>query len=368
MVREQAGPGDGAADETDPTPENAGGDMSRSAHVLKQVKNRVRRLEEARATRRDLQGGFKDPEDILTPITRVVDRRTTGDAVTVTLKGGATSQFIDDFEDADMDEYNDPNNRADTQTYPVSQGQYSVQVSSASDGTLDPVISTNGLPKYPEAGDTYRYETLISSTGESESYHYFASDSTGQNAYRLRLSPGNNTLTVDSIDSGSANTILTVSLSSVPLGEWLQVEIDWGSSGGFTVVVEAQDGTELGTGSTSNSRYLSGGIGWGATAIGVQAARTAHFDFCRAVVSSSYIDDFEDRNITEYSGDTGKASVRGTSAIPTNHGSYALELGATVIDNFEDGDIAEYAGDTASGTVQTNTVKNGSNALELDGT
>jgi len=371
MVREPYRGGGGGSDDGDPTPEDAGGEMGRAAYTLRQVKDRLRRLEESRATREDLQGGFRDPEDILTPISRVVDRALNGDRVTVTLQGGATSQYIDDFEDADMNEYSDPNSRSDIRSNPVSQGSYSVAVTSASNGAIDPVVSTNGLPAYPENGDTYRYETLLSSTGESNAHHYFAVDSGASNGYRIDINPGNNTCRVYQINSGSVFQIIDIALSSVPFGEWLQVEIDWDSGGGFEVTVEAADGTELGSGSTTNAAYLSGGIGWGASAAGVQDTRSAFFDFTRKVVSSDYIDDFEDRNITEYSGDTELASVRKSSAIPVEHGTYALQLGATVIDSFEDGDITEYGGDTGSATVKTDSnipVEDRTHALELDGT
>lgn len=41
--------------------------------------------------------------------------------------------------------------------------------------------------------------------------------------------------------------------------------------------------------------------------------------------------------------------------------------GVTVIDDFEDGDIAEYSGDTADFNVQTTTIKKGAYALESSG-
>jgi hypothetical protein len=226
-----------------------------------------------------------------------------------------------------MSEYSDPNNRSEIVTYPVEHGSYAVAIES--DGSSeDPVISTSGLPYYPTDGDDFRYETYLGD-GESTSHFYFASDSSGDNTYRVSIEPFTDELRIYLIDGGSFTDLGTQDLGSVPEGEFLEVEISWTGGGGFSVEVFNDSGTSLGSVSTGDSTYTGGGIGWAASSGVTGETKTVWFDYCRTISQSTGIEDFEDGDISEYSGDTGSATVKNSAEIPVEHGTYALEISGT---------------------------------------
>lgn len=292
--------------------------------MIRGLKGRLDALEQANVSDRS---GMSSEEFTVSPIARVVDRMDGDDTVSVTEDVGATSSFIDDFEDADMSEYSDPSNAATIVDYPVGQLQKAVRLDSDSNGGAQDAVSTSGLPYYPTDGDTYRYNAYI--PDETRAIHYFASDSSADNGYRVDVATSGDELVVYRVDGGSTTQLFTVDLGTVPTNVYIEVEIAWSAGGGFTVEVFDDSGTSLGSGSTTDSTYLSGGVGWAAATDSTLEQKSAYFDFARTISSSNVIDDFEDQDIAEYSGGTGSASVKSSAAIPVYHGSYGLEISGT---------------------------------------
>lgn len=299
----------------------------KSTEVIKSMARKIKRLEEALSTQP--QGGGAG-EGQLSTITLTNERGTVDDTVTVTTTTEPSSQVIDDFEDGDVAEYGGDTGGASITTYPVDEGSNALEMQSASDGSLQKIISTSDsdLPYYPRDGDTYRYRTYIPSI-DVAAHHYFGVQQTAvDDAYRLQLDPNNDDLVATEFASGSSTDLFTVDLGTLPTGQYVEVEVRWSSGGGFDAeVFDEPGGSSLGQGSATDSTLTDGGVGWGTGRATAGTSQVSSFvDFARTTSSAYVIDDFEDAGITEYSGDTGSAAAKNNVQIPVNHGTYALEL------------------------------------------
>jgi len=300
-------------------------DNDKAAEELRTVKTRVQRLEEARAAQPP-EGSSVGGDQVLTPIERVVDRTEITDVVIKTVSRAPSSNVIDDFEDEDIGEYSGDTSGASIRNYPTQSGDASLSMKS--DGsTPKNIVSTSGLNYYPETGDTYAYWAYVSNA-DNRAVHYFGASDI-DNAYRVDLNPAEDRVRVSVVDSGNTTTLGEIS-ASVSTNVWYEIEVDWGSSGGFTVELFEDDGTSLGTFTTTDDTYLSGGVGWGsAPRVLTTLDLEAIFDFARVTVATNVIDDFEDAGVTEYNGDTSSATVDNRTNIPTKHGDYALQVTGT---------------------------------------
>jgi hypothetical protein len=300
-------------------------DNDKAAEELRTVKTRVQRLEEARAAQPP-EGSSVGGDQVLTPIERVVDRSDITEVVSKTVEQAPASNVIDDFEDEDIGEYSGDTSGASIRSYPVQNGAASLSIKS--DGsTPRNIVSTSGLNYYPESGDKYRYWAYVS-VPDNRAVHYFGA-SDADNAYRIDLNPAEDRVRVSVVDGGDTTELGEIS-ASVSTGVWYEIQVDWDSSGGFTVELFEDDGTSVGTFTTPDDTYLSGGVGWGsAPRVLTNDDLESIFDFARTTVAANVIDDFEDAGITEYNGDTSSASVENKTNIPTKHGDYALEITGT---------------------------------------
>lgn len=325
------GGGGGGTDEDegeDPTPENPFDQhLYEAAQDQKQVKDRVRRLEENRAMRSDVGGSFSDPDAVLSPISRIVDRGTCGDTVTVTTNDDPQATVIDSFEDGGMTEYSGDTTEASTVSYPTVSGDLALKMDTLSDGSASAVVSTSGLPYYPNDGDTFRYH-MQTGDGSADGRFFFGAADT-ENAYRVEISPGSDEVRLGRVEAGVVTDLGSIP-ATITTFEWYEVEVRWADGGGLEVETFDESGSSLGTITSGDSTYLSGGVGWGAISFDPLSneQENVFFDYARTTSggTSNVIDSFEDTNITEYSGDTGSASVRSSVHIPVYHGTYALEL------------------------------------------
>jgi len=178
---------------------------------------------------------------------------------------------IDSMEDQDKAEYFD-----------FFQGS-NVQVSTAraSDGTASfewvgnaTIYSNSGLENYPVRGDTIRHDYFQATDGAKSGF-YFGGDNP-QNSYAVFVDRnGELELRLDRRNDGGSIQTLDTSQISPPTGEFLTVEIVWGTP---TITAEVRDasGTTLTSVSADDSTFDSGGIGW--------AGDAGHFvDFARIV-------------------------------------------------------------------------------------
>lgn len=144
------------------------------------------------------------------------------------------------------------------------------------------VIATTdhaGLPV--QAGDTFAVDFYHGSTANEDVRIMFGcqSESTPRdNTYSIGLVPGSSEWYMDVWENGSFTTVWSdTSNASFPHDAWVTLEVQWGSSGDFTVTMYDQTDTQLEQQTGTDTTWSSGGIGhWGPS-----ASFTSHFDFWR---------------------------------------------------------------------------------------
>lgn len=332
------------------SPEASSSEMSEAAQIIQRLKQRVQRLEEARATDPPEGAGSPQSGKVLSPISRVVDRVNTSETVSVSTSVEPGALVIDDFEDQDVSEYTGSTGQASFPTYPTKHGSYSLKLASATSGSDEDIISTSGLNNYPSDGDTYRYAAYAADDTAGLRHYFGASDV--DNTYRITLGFSSNSLQIHRFDGGSSTQLADVS-ASISSGSWYVVEVAWTSGGGFDVTLYESDGsTQVATASTTDTTYTGGGVGWGILDQKLADEVVGYFDFARVTTSANVIDDFEDADVSEYSGDTGSATVKNDAelgdSISPEHGTYALELTGTATIHAVSGNLNDdaVAGDT----------------------
>lgn len=237
----------------------------------------------------------------------------------------ARKGIIDNFEDNDLVEYFGETSNASISTANVYEGSYSLKLD-IPDTVSPQIFSTSGLPRYPQAGDTFEYWWRAGNASSWGSMLFGVQDET--NFYQIQLRADDDVATVYRIDSGSYTTI---SQTSVTLSEdtWYRIEVAWAEGGSMTATVYDTGGTSLASTSTTDATYTGGGVGWAAD-IGGGGTGGVWFDSAEITATTSgtgVIDDFEDNDLSEYSIVRTDASVDVLTQSGTVYeGSYALEI------------------------------------------
>jgi len=201
--------------------------------------------------------------------------------VNVSGVGAGSDTIIDNFEDADIDEYGDDVNQFSTTTNPTFDGSYALQ--SDSIGNAIKYINTtsapaNDLPEYPREGDTFNYNFYPNSFSTNHQYKALVGfgETSGGKIYEVSIdetgdNTGNFELTVSNGD-GSETSDSTFDLST---GTWYEVEVEWGTDDVVVTLTET-DGTELASVTVDGK----GDGGADELAFGNQGGRTT-FDYVR---------------------------------------------------------------------------------------
>lgn len=207
---------------------------------------------------------------------------------------------VDDFEDQNLDEYTGDVDDASIVTSPASEGDYSVRVNSGK----NEIISTAGLSNYPAQGDTIRVDVQLLDSANETRFGWGVQDA--DNMYFCQI-----THTALSLQkrSGGDNTVLDVATDlTVPKEKYLTLEVKWKNDGSMTVIL-FDNGSKIGSVSEQDQSYGGGGIMVG--------------EDSEAFGDSGVIDNFEDQNMDEYSGDLDATTIQvGT----TFDGDYALSI------------------------------------------
>jgi len=172
--------------------------------------------------------------------------------------------IIDDFEDANLNEYTSNSAFSIDNSNPIS-GSHSLR----SDPTEKrrAIFSTSGLANYPEAGDTF--SVLLNHTGNENNFigPMFGVQSNNSDNYCwiVRDRSGDHKLEFmkNSPDNGiGSRTAFSVSGGSFPK----RLEINWGTNGVIQAEVYEDDtNTSLGSASVTDTSYTSGGVGFYST-------------------------------------------------------------------------------------------------------
>jgi hypothetical protein len=242
--------------------------------------------------------------------------------------GGGSGTTIDDFEDADLAEYSFDrgSSAASVVTSPVQGGSYALEYVD----TNVEAISTSGLNAYPAAGDTFEYWVRGSGGADKTNFTYGVQDHA--NRYFVRVNVADDNLKVFKWEGNSTPGPLDAQTSGFTLSQdaWYRVKVEWGTGGGHTATLYDASGSQLAKISGSDSTWTSGGVGYDAY---LSSGQAAYFDEVRFVdsggSSTTVLDDFEDGDIAEYSGETSGFQVQGSTVL---EGLYTLEGTGTYYD------------------------------------
>lgn len=147
-----------------------------------------------------------------------------------------TPQLVDDYEDGDLDEY-ETSGQAEGKISPLeAAGDYALEVRNVDTTTRSEfVVSTSGLPAYPQAGDTIEVYLAVEDSADNFGQFWFGvqSATVDPERFSLVLSGPGDTVTLSYVDgSGNTDTICSLSgaaVSSISNG-YVRFEIDWGAT------------------------------------------------------------------------------------------------------------------------------------------
>jgi hypothetical protein len=223
-----------------------------------------------------------------------------------------------------VSEYTVDTGAVNVQTGTVYDGTYALEIATTSSTDQDTATSESGLPRYPQAGDTFQTRLYgePDSSFQYKSHVGFAVD--GNDMYRIYYAPEETEFSIRRVDGGSATNIATDGSAPQLKNEWLRITVDWGKGGSITATLYDSSGAQQTQISATDATYTTGGIqffGRDPTASGA----SIYWDLAEITSTTDatgVIDDFEDGDISEYFGSTGDWSVQTGTVY---EGTYALE-------------------------------------------
>jgi hypothetical protein len=180
----------------------------------------------------------------------------------------------------------------------VDAGDFALQIN----GTKNGVASTDGLSAYPQSGDTFEYALHQTDTDDATQFYFGTQDESAlpADAYRLITDADGNNLEL-AIAEGFSFSDLDIDTNATfsnHLNEWVSVRIEWGVDGRIRCTATANDGSEIGSVSATDSTYESGGISV-RSFNAVASAPTVYFDSVTT-----------ERRVGEYYSETQNGSVK----------------------------------------------------------
>lgn len=173
----------------------------------------------------------------------------------------AQGRTIDSFEDSNVDEYDfqsgstsDIDFVSDSKDGDTAIGLNNTSINNV---TLDS-FSDSGLYNYPAPGDTIIF--WVKPDSPKAFFHFGVQDF--NNYFEIRIDPSNNQFTLRDV-SGGGGTNLTAVTATYSENNWYKFEINWNSDRTWSAKLFNENGTLLGSGSTGNTSYDTGGIGLG---------------------------------------------------------------------------------------------------------
>ena len=215
-------------------------------------------------------------------------------------------QVIDDFENGSLNEYSF--DRGSSGASVVGQPTWSGSKALKISGTDTEMISTSGLNYYPSAGDVFSCWVQGASGADDLNFSYGVQNHSDR--YFVRLDFLNNNLQLYRYENGSS-TLLAKDISvTVAENQWYNIEIDWRKTGTQIIRLYDASKTQVTQISASDATWSDGGIGYDAY---LSDGGTVYFDYVSQ--KESVLDDFEDSDLDEYSGDIGSFTVQNSTVL-----------------------------------------------------
>lgn len=238
----------------------------------------------------------------------------------------SANEVIDSFEDSDLAEYSFDRGSSGARVVsnPTYGGSSVLEISN--DNTE--MISTSGLDHYPSAGDVF--SSWVRSTGGADDINFTYGVQDHTNRYFVRVDFANDNLKLYRYENASS-TLIEKQTSGFTLSEdtWYNVEVDWRETGAQIVTLYDCDGGQIAQITGIDSTWTSGGIGYDAYL--ESSGGTVYFDYVS--IHSSVLDDFEDGDLSEYSGDTGSFTVQNSVVLEGNQTLKGTSAGSAIAHN-----------------------------------
>lgn len=221
------------------------------------------------------------------------------------------NRVIDSFEDGDLSEYSfDRGQTGASVVQGPTYGGSSVLMLSNDDTEM---ISTSGLEYYPAAGDVFSAWVRGTDGAEDINFTYGVQDH--DNRYLVRVDLANDELEFWRHEGGQSY-VLSSQTSGFTLSEdaWYNIDVDWRNPGTHIITLYDCTGNQLAQIEGTDTAWASGGIGYDAY---LGDGGTVYFD--QVTRHLSVVDDFEDGDISEYSGDTGSFTVQNNTVLERNY-------------------------------------------------
>jgi len=189
---------------------------------------------------------------------------------------GAAPVSIDDFERAALSYYT-----GDVETFslcldPVYEGEVSLKGAiGAGAAEVKSIGSSSGANFYPVRGHQVSWRVRLDGNELQARVQFARSDA--DNMYYVQLVRASLTVALRRIIGGVGVLICSFVASSLPVGEWLRVVVDWGPGSAMAVEAFNAVGASLGSAAGSDASWDVGGVGFQLnSAVGV--ATNAYWD------------------------------------------------------------------------------------------
>jgi len=194
--------------------------------------------------------------------------------------------LIESFERGDTSGYGIPQNQNTTHSVngnaPLYHGVRSLKIDMGSGTAEGEMYSTSGLVYYPQPGDTFRTQCQVSGPMSLQLLFAVQSETAEPDAYYAGVNKIEETFYLIKI-SGGGFTTLDSQAVTIPTGEELTVETDFGAGGSLSATLYDASMTQIASVSASDSSYTSGGIGFRTFHGSGAPATTAIVDHLRVV-------------------------------------------------------------------------------------
>ncbi|PSQ46002.1 hypothetical protein BRD15_10370 [Halobacteriales archaeon SW_6_65_15] len=231
----------------------------------------------------------------------------------------SANEVIDSFEDSDLSEYTFDQGSASVVSSPTYGGSSVLEF----DNVKTEMISTSGLNHYPDAGDVF--SCWVRGTGGADDVNFTYGVQDHENRYFVRVDFANNDLFLFRYEGGDFYQLAEDATASFSEDTWYNIEVDWRKTGTHIVTVYGCDGKQVTQITGTDSTWTSGGIGYDAY---LADGGTAYFDY--VAIHSSVLDDFEDGDLSEYSGDTGSFTVQNSTVLEGNQTLKGTSAGSAI--------------------------------------
>jgi hypothetical protein len=234
----------------------------------------------------------------------------------------SANEVIDSFEDSGLSEYDF--DRGSSGANIVSDTTYAGSSVLEISGTNTEMISKSGLDHYPSAGDVF--SCWVRGTGGPEDVHFTYGVQDHESRYFARIDIANNDLFLFKYHDGNFDQLGEDASVSLAEDTWYNIEVDWRKTGTHIVTLYDCDGKEVAQITGSDSTWTDGGIGYDAYL--EASGGTVYFDY--VAIHSSVLDDFEDGDLSEYSGDTGSFTIQNSTVLEGDQTLKGMSVGSAV--------------------------------------